>query len=501
MKKILALGLFAFAFLAISEQGSIAQAQVVATRGTVAISYPENEGTSIDMMGTALHPRVRGEANVKRSEGRTRIKLEISHLDNPLRLGNYYTTYVLWAIGPEGQADNLGELQVTDGERETQFTTPYKTFGLIVTAEPHALVKLPGPAVVAENLLRKNTKGGITAGRIEYRGDSGQFYAPAVSVEVARLETVDFNTPLPVLGARRAVEIAHRAGAAEFADKELREAEARLAALEQIWPRDRKRFKGEAHEVMRIAEQARSLAVERREQAMLTAERRAADRNIARAESEADRARILAEQARVEANRAKEETAGYREALNRSEQELAEARRRVDQAQTDADRAKANEDVARIEAERAKLEAEEAKRERDAAQQRLFVSLSEILETRREARGLIVSLSDVLFDFNQASLKPGAKEKLSKLAGVLLAYPGQYRMEIEGHTDAIGSDSYNFRLSDSRAASVRDYLIGAGISSTKIVAIRGMGETRPVATNDNPSGRQVNRRVEIIIAE
>ena len=135
------------------------------------------------------------------------------------------------------------------------------------------------------------------------------------------------------------------------------------------------------------------------------------------------------------------------------------------------------------------------------AQQRLYISLSEILETRREARGLIVNLSDVLFDTGQATLKPGAREKLSKLAGILLAYPGAYRIEIEGHTDSVGSDESNLNLSRGRAESVRDYLAQNGIKSERVIATRGFGESNPVAGNETAAGRQINRRVEIIIAD
>ncbi|HSF22645.1 MAG TPA: OmpA family protein, partial [Blastocatellia bacterium] len=280
-------------------------------------------------------------------------------------------------------------------------------------------------------------------------------------------------------------------------DAEFRQAEVRLAALEEMWPRRRSRengFKGEAHEVMRLAEHARALAVERAYQANLDSERREASESIASAQSEAERANLDAE-------RAREETASYREALARSESELALAKQRVEEAQTDADRARANEDLARVQAEHARIEAEQARRERDEAQHNLFVSLSAILETRRETRGLIVSLSDVLFDFNQATLRPGAKEKLSKLAGILLAYPGSYRIEIEGHTDAIGSDEYNLKLSEARASSVRAYLVQSNLDPARIGAIRGLGKTKPVATNDTAEGRQMNRRVEIIIAD
>jgi outer membrane protein OmpA-like peptidoglycan-associated protein len=134
-------------------------------------------------------------------------------------------------------------------------------------------------------------------------------------------------------------------------------------------------------------------------------------------------------------------------------------------------------------------------------QQRLYISLSEILETRREARGLIVNLSDVLFDFNQATLRPGAREKLSKLAGILLAYPGAYRMQIEGHTDSVGSQDYNQKLSEDRAEAVHDYLIHAALPADRMVAVRGFGKIRPVATNDTPEGRQTNRRVELVISD
>jgi outer membrane protein OmpA-like peptidoglycan-associated protein len=493
---------------------------VMAKRATLAIKYPEKDGTSIDMVGTAIQPRARGKAEVKRQDGRTRIKLEIENIENPQSLGAYYTTYVLWAVAPEGQADNLGEL-IRDGNKTSiEVTTPNQTFGLILTAEPHGMVKLPSPAIVAENILRDNTKGTITTSQIEYRGDSGIYYV----VSDSRIMP-DYATPLVVLGARRSVEIARRAGAGEYAIAELREAENKLNTLEAIWIRQRSKEKvygGEARDVIRLGELARTLSVERAEQARLDAERRAADRTIARSQSEAERARTEAERARLETERAKMETADYRAALARAEDEVAAARKRAENAQTEAERAKANEEVARLEAERQRLEkedakqdseqakreaeqarsdAEKAKSERDALQQRLYVSIAAILDTRREARGLIVNLSDVLFDFNKATLKPGAREKLSKLAGILLAYPGQYHLEIEGHTDSVGSDEYNQKLSEDRAAAVRSYLTQEGVKSEKITAVRGFGKTQPVTTNDTAEGRQMNRRVEIVIAD
>lgn len=466
---------------------------LIAKRHTLAVRYKDNDDTSVNMIGTALNPQAMGKAEVKRKEGRTRVKLKMENLGHPQSLGAYYTTYILWAIAPEGQADNLAELPIKH-DFEIDVTTAFQTFGLIITAEPHSAIKLPSPVIVAENTLRKGTEGGIEASRIEYRGDPGTLYV--VSTDAPAIPA-DYSTPLLILGARRAVQIARRAGAPRFAEPEFREAEVKLATLEEVWRsrrREEEKFSGLAHDVMRLGERARELAVQRIAEAGLDEERRAARNTIAMARTEADRARD-------EAERAKEQAAAYRDAVARAQRELDEARRRVDAAQTEADRAKANEDLARAEAERARLEAQQAKQDKNELQQRLFTSISAILETRREARGLIVSLSDVLFDFNQASLKPGAREKLSKLAGILLAYPGPYHMEIEGHTDAIGSQDYNQKLSEDRAQSVSSYLLGAGIASDRIVAVRGFGKLRPVATNDTPEGRQVNRRVEIIIAD
>lgn len=467
---------------------------LVAKRMTLAVKYRENNSTEVNMIGTALNPQAMGKADVKRKEGRTRVKLRMENLGHPQALGAYYTTFILWAIAPEGQAENLANLPIIK-EIDFEVTTSFQTFGLIITAEPHSAVKLPSPIIVAENSLRKGTEGGIEASRIEYRGDAGVLYV--VSGPNSSAIDADYSTPLSVLGARRAVEIARRAGAQSYADAELREAEIKLAALEQMWPRERKdpkKFSATAHDVMRIAEHARTLTVERMELARLEAERRNASNAIAQAQSEADRAREQADRSRQEADT-------YREAMARAEKEAALARQRVEQAQTEADRAKANEELARLEAERARLEAEQAKNDKVDLQQRLFVSLSEILETRREARGLIVNLSDVLFDFNKATLKPGAREKLAKLAGILMAYPGSYRIEIEGHTDAVGSDEYNLKLSQERADTVRYYLVQSGIAQDRVTSTRGLGEVRPVATNDTPEGRQMNRRVEIVIAD
>jgi outer membrane protein OmpA-like peptidoglycan-associated protein len=178
-------------------------------------------------------------------------------------------------------------------------------------------------------------------------------------------------------------------------------------------------------------------------------------------------------------------------------------------AKADADAARvaalAQQQAAQLEAERARSAAAESDRQRLSAEaekerirKQLLEQLNIVLETRDSARGLIVNMSDVLFDFNKHTLKPGAREKLAKVSGIVLAYPG-LRLEVEGHTDSIGSDEYNQRLSERRAQSVRDYLVSQSVSANSITA-RGFGESSPVASNDNDAGRQRNRRVELVVS-
>src|SRR5262245_19082515 len=498
--------------LALSVAGLPASA--AARRATLAITYAEASSTHVDLMGSSVRPGVLGNAHVQRKQGRTRAKVHLETLPHPQSLGSFYTTYLLWAVAPEGQAAMLAELPHSKSF-DVDVTTSFQTFGLIVTAEPHAAVKLPSPLVVAENVARADTSGTLQTGRLEYGSAVGELYASAGPEDLARR---DFRTPLLVLGARHAVALAKSAGAAQHANAELRGAEVKLVSLEQTWPPKRRvptEFEGMARDVMRVAEHARGLAVERSEADRLAAERRSASADVARAYSDADRSRQEAERARDRAEQERQQAAAARSSEEQARQQAAAARTNEEQARLDAQVAKANEDRARIavevaraneenargQAERALEQAQQAQRDKAETQRQLFQSLSAVLETRREARGLIVSLSDVLFDFDRASLTPGAREKLSKLSGLLLAYPGAYRIDVEGHTDSIGSYDYNMRLSRDRAEGVRFYLLQAGIPAGRMGSASGYADTRPVATNASASGRQLNRRVEIVIGD
>jgi outer membrane protein OmpA-like peptidoglycan-associated protein len=401
---------------------------------------------------------------------------------------------VLWAVAPEGRAESLVELPHGRGIR-VEATTSLPAFGLILTAEPYAAVTRPGWRLIAQSAAGDQTRGRVQAATFEYEVEPERHGGGG---------RPDFKTPLLVLGARRAIEMAQAAGAPEFAEAELREAEVKQAALEQLWSRKTRLSKEAevmARDVMRLAEHSRTLSADRMALAGRAAERSRAQAAIVRAQTEANLASIQAEEQRAQAERERRQAERERQDAERARQEALQAKQVTRLAETEAERARAGEELARSEAERAKRETEQARQENAEMQERLFRSLSAILDTRREARGLIVSLSDVLFDFNRASLKPGAREKLSKLAGILLAYPGPFAIEIEGHTDSVGSDEYNLRLSRDRALSVSAYIREAGIPAARITQVTGFGESRPVASNDNDTGRQMNRRVELVITD
>jgi outer membrane protein OmpA-like peptidoglycan-associated protein len=182
-------------------------------------------------------------------------------------------------------------------------------------------------------------------------------------------------------------------------------------------------------------------------------------------------------------------------------------------AQAEADRLKRENDVqalaARGEAERLKLENDQqragAQAEMDRAAKekvdlraQLLAQFSAILQTRDTPRGLVVNMSDVLFDTAKFSLRPLAREKLAKVAGIVSGHPG-LRLDVEGYTDSVGGDVYNQRLSEQRGEAVRDYLTQEGMAMSSVTA-KGFGKAEPVASNDTAAGRQQNRRVEIVIS-
>jgi outer membrane protein OmpA-like peptidoglycan-associated protein len=519
----------------------------VVARTTKAINYRHRSGsTKVDFQGTALMPRAKGDAKVDSKQGYLSVDAHFKNMEPAGKYGPEYLTYVLWAITPEGRPKNLGEV-VLNGSIDSKLdvTTDLQAFGLIVTAEPYFSVTMPSDVVVMENVIRTDTVGKIEEIDAKYELlPRGQYTMNVSAADLRSRAIPDPKRPLEVLEARNAVQIARWAGADKYAGDTYQKAAALLDEAENYQIRkhpEKKPAAMIAREAVQTAEDARLITLKRQEEERLAMERQAAaDREAAaqaQAAAEAQR-RAQAEQAKMQAEQAQ---AAAQQATAQAVRERADAEAAKAAALADADRIRRESEVARAaaqaetqrlmaqaaqeranleaaraaaeaqqkaaqsDAERARLAADEANRlrlqseqEKAALKEQLRQQLNMILETRSTARGLIVQMNDVLFDTAKYTLRPAAREKLAKIAGILLAHP-TLRLEVEGHTDSVGGDDYNQRLSEQRAATVRDYLVQNGISMNNVSAV-GFGKTRPIASNDTSAGRQQNRRVELVVS-
>ena len=550
--------------LAADKQGPMPVYTVTVVARTIkAVNYHHRSGsTKIDFRGTALQPEARGDAKVESKQGVIKIDAEMERLQPASRYGPEYLTYVMWAITPEGRATNLGEVLLHGDKSKLNTTTDLQSFGLVVTAEPYFAVTQPSDVVVMENFIRRDTTGNIQDIEAKYELlPRGQYVLNVKPAEIPM--RLDSKVPLELYEARNAVRIARWTGAERYAaDTYLKAVQGLENAEGYLHGKAGKKPIGTvAREAAQMAEDARIITIKRMEEERLANERAAAADREARAKadaaekarmaeleaqrrSQAEAERAVAERERRSAERAKREalqakleaeqaTQAAQNAAALASREKADAlAARADAeaqraaaltqqqaAQADADRARsaaseadrlrqealAQQQAAQAEAERARLAAGESDRlrqkaedEKVALRSQLLQQLNAVLETRDSARGLIVNMSDVLFDTAKYTLRPGAREKLAKIAGIVLAHPS-LRLEVEGHTDSVGGDEYNQRLSENRATAVRDYLVRQGVSSSNVTA-RGFGKSMPVVSNDTASGRQQNRRVELVVS-
>jgi outer membrane protein OmpA-like peptidoglycan-associated protein len=473
----------------------------VVSRTTKAVNYRHRGGsTSVDFRGTSLMPTVTGKAKVDSKEGRLEINSEFGHMQSANAFGAQYLTYVLWAITPEGRPVNLGEVLLEDGKSSLHVTTDLQAFGMIVTAEPYFAVTRPSDKVVCENIVKYETKGWEEA--IDAKFDmleAGQ-YTIDVPADQLPATHADPKTPLDLLQARNAIAIAKAAGAAQYAAGSLAKAEENLTRAEDYFRRKQGKtpIGTMARGATQIAEDARVLTLEKREQERVAAEKRATEERRAKAEAEAKEAAEKEAQARAQA----EEDAKRRAQAEADRQAAEQAKADAEKAKLEAEAARtaalAEQEKAEQEAEKARQAAADAIRQKEEMRARLLNQLNQVLQTKDTDRGLVVNMPDVLFDSSQYTLKPAARERLARIAGIVTGYP-ELTFEIEGHTDATGGDAFNQSLSEKRAASVRDYLVDAGVSINNVVA-RGFGKTRPVAENTTAQGRKLNRRVEMIVS-
>ena len=450
---------------------------VVVSRTTPAVNYRHHSGaTKVDFAGTNLMPSANGEAEVNSKRGTIEVKAEFGNLQSPKTFGNEYLTYVLWAISPEGRAVNLGEVLVGGNDRsKLHVTTDLQAFALIVTAEPYYAVRQPSNVVVLENVIRKDTKGTVETVDAKYELMERGGYIPTGY----KFDPVVLNAKLPLefFEARNAVRIAQSEGAELYSPESYQKAVQLMNNADEYATRKNVQDKpliAVARDTVQTAEDARAIAVKKMDDQRIANNLQNSADAQAQSQAQADDATRQKEQAQADAAKAQSDMAATQAASAAA----------VSAAQADANRSR--------------LAAQQADSDKAAMRARLSEQLNSILQTRDSARGLIVSMSDVLFDTGQYSLKSGAREKLAKVAGILLAYPG-LNIEVGGYTDNVGGDDMNQKLSENRASSVRDYLVQQGVT-TNSVSARGFGNTLPVASNDSSAGRQQNRRVELLVS-
>jgi outer membrane protein OmpA-like peptidoglycan-associated protein len=498
----------------------------VVSRSVLAVNYKHRSGASkVDFAGTDLMPGANGQAKVESKKGYIEIEVEFGNLQNPTTFGNEYLTYILWAISPEGRAVNLGEILVGDNHRsKVDVTTDLQAFALVVTAEPYYAVRQPSNLVVIENVIREDTKGTTETVNAKYELMERGGYIPTGY----KFDPVVLNARLPLefFEARNALRIAQSEGAEQYAGDSYQHAVQLMNNADEYATRkhlDRKPLIAVAREAVQTAEDAREIAVKKLVEIRLANERQDAADAQAKSQGQADDAMRQKEQAQSD-------TANAQAARTQAESDAANAQAATAQAQSDAAKARADAadaqaataqaqsdmannqassasalsaaqadaEQARLAAQQSQQSAQQAEADKAAMRTRLSIQLNSILQTRDSARGLIVSMSDVLFDTGKYSLKPGAREKLAKVAGILLAYPA-LNIEVGGYTDNVGGDAMNQTLSENRAGSVRDYLVQEGVG-TNSVSSKGFGNSLPVASNDNSAGRQQNRRVELLVS-
>ncbi len=492
--------------------GLTAQGQSDVPRQTVAVTYPLDETVTVKFRGTTLLPRLKGEAKVRRAGRRgTRVELSIDDLTRASELGGIYTTYLLWAIAPDGRVDNLGEIKRSGSSfvnSKLDVTTPLQTFALIVTAEPHFLMKVPSRMVVLENLPPQRAGGSqVETVNVQYIGNSSDYFR---NVRVPEIADRDYrDTPVSLLGARQALSLAKFAGAQQDAPAELQAAEDDLRAAESAW-----RFNQPSAEVDIAARKATSSGARAEETAAFRKaarlnreDRQRRDEALRSAEKTAESAQREIDQLRTSLDReqrarelAERDAATATEQVREQRVEIARLRDELQAVRSEGDNARIK--LARIEGEKqaedARREAEQRAQERRTAQENLKVTLAKYGTLKETSTGFQLVLPESLWtNARSSNLVTTAAAKLEPLAALLASNP-DYQIAIEVFTDNKGDEVSLQQLTQERARVLSERLQSAGVDPSRIQA-NGMGASNPVSKNTTVSGRAKNRRTEITL--
>ncbi len=481
-------------------------AQVDVPRKTTAVTYPVDETVYLQFRGTTRFPRMKGEAKIERTKKNgTEIELSVSKMPRPFELGAGYATYVLWAISPDGQVDNLGEIKrrgFFDFDSKISVTTPLQNFALIVTAEPHFLVRRPSRAVMLENLnpYAKSGRTLATTSAIQYFGNSSDYFSDARTPEIAE---IDYSkTPSLILQANQALALAKYAGAQRDATEELKEAETLFQSADAAWKAGRAEEDVDitARKAISSAVKAETTAAVRKEareqrnvKSRQDADLREQEEKFSDAQSEI--ANLKSELAREIRNRELAE----RDALNYSNQ-VKDLRDQLNKSQSDSESVKIK--LASIEAQNQVMQEQ---REKDQKLNRLQSNVPILMESLKRfgtvsqnERGIVLVLPETYWTGTRVStFAPNGEANIGSLSEVL-ANSTDYKVTIEAHTDNNGTPDELQSLTQTRAQTIADKITALGASADRIEA-KGYGAALPVAPNSTNANRAKNRRVQIVL--
>jgi outer membrane protein OmpA-like peptidoglycan-associated protein len=488
--------------------------QVDVARQTTAITYPLDQVVYTQFRGTTRFPRMKGEAKVKRtSRNGTEIELTVSKMPRPFELGAGYATYVLWAVSPDGQIDNLGEIKrrgFFEFDSKISVTSPLQTFALIITAEPHFLVRRPSQAIMLEN-LSPYTKSGAsiaTERAVQYFGNSSDFFRDARTPEIAELDYS--KTPSTILQAKQAIALARFAGAERDATEEFKQAQTLLDSAENAWKAERPE-----HQIDIAARQSISAAVKaeataavrkearerRNERTRQDAEARQVEAKFADAQTQMDELR--SELARETRNRelAERDALNFSNHVKELRDEIGRLREELGKTKVEVDSYKNR--ITQIETERQAAEQQNAEQNRIAQIQAnepiLMQNLKRFGTVARNERGIVLTLPENLWSGIRVSgFAPTADEKLNSLGEALSSTGNAYKIIIESHTDNKGTPDELQVLTQERAQAIADKMAAFGMPQNLIEA-KGYGANLPTVANTTNANRAKNRRVQVIL--
>lgn len=481
-------------------------AQVDVARKTTAITYPMDEQLEVSFRGTTRFPRMKGNAKIERTKKNgTEIKLSVSKMPRPFELGTGYATYVLWAISPTGQVDNLGEIKrrgFWEFDSTIQVTTPLQTFALIITAEPHFLVSRPSQEIMLENLNPSSRSGRsiATTSTVSYFGNSSDYFRDARTPQIAEVNYQ--RTPTSILQATQAIALAKFAGAERDADEDLQEAQTLLNNAENGW----KAGRGEEY-VDIAARKAISTAVRAENTAIARKEAREKRNDKMRQDAELKTAEDRYDDAQREIAELKGALSGETRSLELSERDkenyLAQIRSLKDENERlrrEAEDARVK--LAKFEAKEQLIEEQKVKIQQAAVVKtntgNLINSLRSYGSVAETDRGIVLTLAeDYWSGVRVSSFSEDGDVKLSNLAGTL-ANASDFKIYVESHVDNKGTPEALQLLTEERAQAVSDKMISVGVSQDR-VGSKGYGSNLPIVDNTTWANRDKNRRIQIIL--